>query len=149
MSKLFKAAKKIVKAVVNVVKSVVKAVVNVVSGVLKFATQAFMGMLGGAPDLSNNAAATQQAQGIQLQRSGSVASVPVVYGYRKVGAITPFIETGSTNNKYLWVSYVFSEGPIEGLYKLYLNDIDVDTSNTGTSAIARLNNGETVDITWG
>lgn len=144
-----KAFKAVVKAVVSVVKAVVKVVTNVVSGVLKFATQAFMGMLGGAPDLSNNAAATQQAQGIQLQRSGSVASVPVVYGYRKVGAITPFIETGSTNNKYLWVSYVFSEGPIEGLYKLYLNDIDVDTGNTSTSAIARLNNGETVDITWG
>ena len=149
MGKIKKAFKSIVKAVVNVVKAVVKAVVNVVSGVIKFATQAFMGMLGGAPDLSNNASATQQAQGIQLQRSGSIASVPVVYGYRKVGAITPFIETGSTNNKYLWVSYVFSEGPIEGLYKLYLNDIDVDTGNTSTSAIARLNNGETVDITWG
>jgi hypothetical protein len=146
VKKIFKA---ITKAVVSVVKAVVKVVSNVVSGVLKFATQAFMGMLGGAPDLSNNAAATQQAQGIQLQRSGSIASVPVVYGYRKVGAITPFIETGSTKNKYLWVSYVFSEGPIEGLYKLYLNDIDVDTSNTGTSAVSRLNNGETVDITWG
>ena len=149
MSKVYKKAKQIVKAAFNVVKSVVRAVVNVVSGVIKFATQAFMGLLGGAPDLSNNVAATQQAQGIQLQRSGSINSVPVVYGYRKVGAITPYIETGSTNNKYLWVSYIFSEGPIEGLYKLYLNDIDVDTGNTGTSAIAKLNNGETVDITWG
>jgi hypothetical protein len=119
MSKVFKAVgnavSSVVKAVVNVVSSVVKAVVNVVASVINFVAQPFMGMFGGVPDVPGAAAEAARQQGVLLQREGSDVSVPVVYGYRKVGGHVAFAETGADNNKYLYVVYVFSEGTVEGL----------------------------------
>ncbi len=123
MSKVFKAVGDFVggavKAVVKAVSSVVKAVVNVVSSVINFVAQPFMGLLGGMPDMPNAAAEADRQQGVLIQRTGSNVNIPVIYGYRKVGGIVTFAETGSTNNRYLYVAYVFSEGIVEGLRRVY------------------------------
>ena len=123
MSKVFKAignaVTSVVKAVVNVVSSVVKAVVNVVASVVNFVAQPFMGMLGGMPDAPSASAEAQRQQGVLIQQKGSATNIPVVYGFRKIGSVVTFAETGSTKNQYLWVAHVLSEGVIEGLYELY------------------------------
>jgi hypothetical protein len=105
----------VVKGVVKAVTSVVKAVVDVVASVVNFVAQPFMGMLGGMPDVPSAAAEAERQQGVLLQRQGSTVNIPVVYGYRKVGGIVTFAETGSTNNQYLWVAYVFSDVQLKDL----------------------------------
>lgn len=146
MSKVFKAVgnavTSVVKGVVNVVSSVVKAVVNVAASVVNFVAQPFMGLLGGTPDVPSAAAEEQRQQGVLIQREGSNVNIPVVYGYRKVGGIVTFAETGSTNNKYLYVAYVFSEGLVEGLREVYIDDWLLPVNLTGN-----LNAGQVVDIT--
>ncbi len=134
----------VVKGVVNVVKSVVKAVVNVVASVVSMVVQPFMGLLGGPPEIGSQQEAERQ-QGVLIQTNGGGAvPVPVVYGLRKVGGTVTFAETGSTNNKYLWVVYTFSEGPINGLRTVYLNDEELPAT-----IIASLNAGTQVNITEG
>ena len=112
---IVKVVKKVVKAVVKVVKTVVKAVVDVAKSVINFVTQPFMGIfgMGGIGDIPDSGAEAQRQQGVLVTTSGSVQDIPVVYGYRKVGGKITFAETGSTNNKYLWVAYVLSEGTVE------------------------------------
>jgi hypothetical protein len=141
MSFVVKAVKSVVKAVVNVVSSVVKAVVNVVSSVINFVMQPFMGLLGGMPDVPSAAQEADRQQGVLVQQTGSNVAVPVVYGYRKVGGAIAFAETGSTNNKYLYVAYVFSEGPVEGLREVYIDDWMLPAALTGN-----LNAGQVVDV---
>lgn len=139
-----KAVVGVVKGVVNVVKDVVKAAVSVVSSVVSFIAQPFMGLMGGVPDINPNAEVERQ-QGVLVQTNGGGAvPIPVVYGDRKVGGIVTFAETGSTNNKYLWVVYTFSEGPCVGVRELYLND-----EALGATIVGDLNGGKTVSITEG
>jgi len=145
MAKVFKAignaVTSVVKAVVNVVSSVVKAVVNVVADVVNFVAQPFLGMLGGMPDIPSAAAEADRQQGVLIQQTGSNIDIPVVYGFRKVGGTVVFAETGSTNNKYLYVVYVFSEGVVEGLRKVFIDDWELPTNLT-----ANVNAGQIVDV---
>jgi hypothetical protein len=145
MSKVFKAVGKavtsVVKGVVKAVTSVVKAVVNVVSSVINFVAQPFMGMLGGMPDVPNAASEVERQQGVLIQTQGSNINVPVVYGYRKIAGTVVFAETGSSNNKYLYVAYVFSEGVVEGLREVFLDDWQLPGALT-----ANLNAGQRVTV---
>jgi hypothetical protein len=134
----------VVKGVVNVVKSVVKAVVNVVASVVSMVVQPFMGLMGGMPSIGDAQEADRQQGVLVQQQGGGAQAVPVVYGFRKLAGITTFAETGSTNNKYLWVVYTFCEGPVNGLRELYLNDEALPST-----MIASLNAGTQVDITEG
>ena len=145
MSKVFKAVgnaiSSVVKGVVKAVTNVVKAVVNVVSSVINFVTQPFMGLLGGVPSIPDASQEAERQQGVLVQTQGSNISVPVAYGYRKVGGTVVFAETGSTNNRYLYVAYVFSEGLVEGLREVFIDDWQLPVTLT-----ANLNAGQVVDV---
>lgn len=147
MSKVFKAAGDVVsgafKAVGSIVTGVVNAVSQVVSSVVNFVVSPFMSLFG-APDMPGAEAEAERQQGVLVQQTGSNVNVPVVYGYRKVGGAVVYAETGSTNNKYLWVAYVFAEGIVEGLHEMFMDDNQLPASIVG-----RLNAGETVDIAEG
>ena len=108
-----------------------------VNAVMDFVLQPFMPKL---PDMGASGAAERE-QGVMLQRQGSNTAIPVVYGYRKVGGSVVFAETGSTDNKYLYVVYVFSEGVVEGVRELYIDDwqLPVDLA-------ANLNAGQLVSV---
>jgi len=104
-------------------------------GAAVYAATAFLGYLGmKMPDLSDQEAATKQAEGVQIQRRGSVEQIPVIYGHRRIAGVVTFATTGSDKNKYLWVCYTMCEGPIEGLVKVYIDDWDLDESNPGAGA---------------
>ena len=123
MSKVFKSIGKAIGGVFKAIGNVVKAVVDVVSSVVNFVIQPFMGLFGGGmPDPGQEA---QRQDGVLIQQQGSNVNIPVVYGMRKVGGIVTYAETGSSNNQYLWVAYVLSEGEVEGLRELYIDDYQV------------------------
>lgn len=109
-----------------------------VNAVMDFVLQPFMPKL---PDMPDGAAAAEREQGVLLQRQGSTVSIPVVYGYRKLGGIVTYAETGSTSNKYLYVTYVFCEGAIEGLREVYIDDWLLPVSQVG-----QLNGGSLVTV---
>ena len=144
MSSPVKAIKKTVKSVIKVATKVVTSVIKAATSVISFITQPFMGLLGDLGDFPNGGSEVDRQQGVLLQREGSVVSIPVVYGHRKVGGAITFAETGDTNNRYLWVAYAFSEGPVEGLHEVYLDDHQI-----AGKYVSQLNSGTTVNITDG
>ena len=144
MGGVVKSIGKVVKGVVKAVVGVVKAVVNVVSSVVNFIAQPFMGLFGGAPDIPDAGAEANRQQGVLITQSGSTVQIPVVYGLRRVGGAITFAETGSTDNKYLWVAYALAEGPIEGLF-----DLAIDDNKLAAKYIPLLNNGQEVNVDEG
>jgi hypothetical protein len=146
MSSPVKAVKNVVKKTVNVVTKVFTAVVNVAASVVSFVAEPFMGMLGGlaTPDVPSGGSEMERQQGVLLQKQGSIVPIPVVYGYRKVGGTITFAETGSTDNKYLWVAYALSEGPVEGLHEIFIDDVQLNSKY-----VAKLNSGQTVTLDEG
>ena len=141
MSFIVKAVKSVVKAVGKIITGVVKAVGKVVSSVINFVASPFMGALG-TPDATTDNKETARQQGILIQQQGSSSNIPVVYGYRKLAGTVVFAETGSTDNKYLWVAYAFSEGPVEGIREIWIDDNLLPADTPG-----RINAGQIVDIT--
>ena len=111
---------------------------KVVNSVMDFVLQPFMPSI---PDMGNNEAASQREQGVLIQRQGSTSQIPVVYGYRKLGTAVAFAETGSASNKYLYVAYVLSEGTIEGLREVYIDDWQLPVDQVGA-----LNGGSLVTV---
>jgi hypothetical protein len=111
---------------------------KIVDTVLDFVTQPFMPNM---PDAGGGAEADRQ-QGVLIQTQGSTVNVPVLYGYRKLGGGVTFAETGSTDNKYLYVVYVFAEGLVEGLREIFIDDTQIPVN-----LMANLNAGELVNIT--
>ena len=114
---------------------------KVVDKVFDFVMKPFMGLMGIPSGGFNAGAEAERQQGVLIQRQGSTSHIPVVYGYRKVGDIITFAETGSTDNKYLWVAHVFSEGRVAGLNKLFIDDFELPQS-----IAKRLNQGEIVEV---
>ena len=144
MSGVVKTIKKVVKGIVKAVVGVVKAVVNVVSSVVSFITQPFMGLFGGMPDMPDAGAEAERQQGVLITRNGSTVNIPVVYGLRRVGGAITFAETGAQDNRYLWVAYALSEGTVEGLFDLFIDD-----NQLASKYIPLLNNGQTVTVDEG
>ena len=120
MSKIVKAVTKVVKSVVKAVVKVVKSVINFVGDVVGFVLNPF-----GAFDTPDVGAqnADQFAQGVTVTKNGTNIAVPVVYGFRRVGGVLVYAETGSTNNQYLYTAFALAEGPIQGIKKIYVDDI--------------------------
>ena len=108
-----------------------------VNAVMDFVLQPFMPNI----DMPTGEAAAQREQGVLIQRQGSTNAIPVIYGYRKVAGAVSFAETGSSNNKYLYVAYVFSEGVIEGLREVYIDDWLLPVDQVG-----QLNAGQLVTV---
>ena len=110
---------------------------KIVNTVLDFVTQPFMPNM---PDVGGGNEADRQ-QGVLIQRTGSTINIPIVYGYRKTGGAVTFAETGSANNKYLYVAYVFSEGLVEGLREVFIDDWLLPVDQVG-----QLNAGQLVTV---
>ena len=111
---------------------------KIVNSVMDFVLQPFMPKM---PDMGDAGSEAQRQQGVLIQRQGSVEQIPVVYGYRKVGGMIAFAETGSTDNKYLYVAYVFCEGLVEGLREVYIDDWLLPVDQVG-----QLNAGNLVTV---
>jgi len=68
-------------------------------------------------------------QGVLLTKDSGVANVPVVYGQRQIAGIRVFISTNGTTNEYLYVALVLSEGQIDSLQKVFVDDTEVTLSS--------------------
>src|SRR5210317_509688 len=83
-------------------------------------------------------------KGILLNKQSNDANIPVVYGTRLLGGTRVFIESSGTDNNYLYVALVMSEGEINGITQIRIDDrvvtfdgsfadntqVEVDSSDT-------------------
>jgi len=117
--------------VVGFVEDVVEVVVDVVQDVIGWLVP-----LPEIPDFGDDYA-EQQAQGILVNKFRANASIPVVYGTRKVGGNVVFLETSGTDNQYLYMALVLSEGEIDSVQTLFVNEHQVSLSGALTHGTQR------------
>ena len=103
--KIFKAAKK-----------VVKSVVKIITKPLSWLT----------PDIDIPDFGTTDfddfEKGILINKQSNDANVPIIYGTRLCGGIRVFMETSGTDNTYLYMAIVLSEGEINGITEIRVDD---------------------------
>ena len=61
-------------------------------------------------------------RGILLNKQSNDANIPVVYGERLVGGTRVFMETSGTDNTYLYMAIVMSEGEINSIEEVRVDD---------------------------
>ena len=55
------------------------------------------------------------ARGILVNKKSANGAIPIVYGTRKVGGNIVFLETSGSDNQYLYMALVLSEGEINDI----------------------------------
>ena len=121
----------IVDSIVDIVDDVVDIVVDVVDTAI--------GWLVPQPDIPEfgDNFAEQQAKGVLVNKFTANGHIPIIYGTRKVGGNVVFLETSGTDNQYLYMAVVLSEGEINGVTSLFVNDNQVTLSGTLTDGTQR------------
>jgi hypothetical protein len=110
----FKWVKDAVDTIVDFVTDTVMAIVDIVMSPFG------MGMPDtGGQDIQND------ILGPLLNKDSGVGNIPIIYGKRRVGGHRVFVSTNGTNNEYLYVAIVLSEGQIQGIEKFYIDDTEV------------------------
>lgn len=61
---------------------------------------------------------------LKVNNTSNTHAIPVIYGRRRIGG-SEWRAVGGSDNKYLYRVCILSEGEIEGVEKIYLNDKDV------------------------
>ena len=61
-------------------------------------------------------------RGILLNKQSNNACIPVIYGERLVGGTRVFLETSGTDNTYLYVALVLSEGEVNSIEEIRVDD---------------------------
>ena len=110
---------KIVEAVVDFVSDIVEVVVDIVEDVI-----GWLNPIPEIPDFGDNIA-DQNAKGVLVNKFSANSHIPVVYGTRKVGGNVVFLETSGTDNEFLYMAIILSEGEIEDITKIFVNDNEV------------------------
>jgi len=61
-------------------------------------------------------------RGLLLNKQSNDANIPVIYGERLVGGTRVFMETSGTDNTYLYMAIVMSEGEINDIEEIRVDD---------------------------
>ncbi len=61
-------------------------------------------------------------KGILLNKQSNDANIPVIYGERMIGGTRVFVETSGTDNTYLYMSIILSEGEINDITEIRVDD---------------------------
>ena len=113
--------------------SIVDAVTDFFSDTVDFVVDVFesaIGWLYPQPDIPDFGELQQDlnARGVLLNKFSANASIPVVYGTRKVGGNVVFLETSGTDNEFLYMAIVLSEGEIDDITSIFIDDKQVTFS---------------------
>lgn len=91
-----------------------------------------------------------QYAGVLVNKMSNIASIPVVYGQRKVGGVRVFVATSGTDNTYLYLVLALCEGEIYSIGDVYINDtISTDSKFSGLLTINKYtgSDGQDADST--
>jgi hypothetical protein len=73
------------------------------------------------PDFATNSF-DEFEKGILLNKQSNDANIPVIYGERLVGGTRVFVESSGTDNQYLYIALVLSEGEINSVEEILIDD---------------------------
>jgi hypothetical protein len=76
-------------------------------------------------------------RGILVNKQSNNSSIPVVYGERLIGGTRVFIETSGTDNEFLYIALVLSEGEINSIEEIRVDDKVVTFSGALTDNTQR------------
>ena len=110
-----------------------QAVVDFVAPVVDFVSDLvgdFVGWLVPQPEIPDFGEnfADQTNRGVLVNKFNANAHIPVVYGTRKVGGNVVFLETSGTDNQYLYMAIILSEGEVNDISSIFINDNQVTWS---------------------
>ena len=135
ISDVFEGVVDVVEEVVGVVEDVVVGVVDVVVDVVDEVVS-WVAPQPEVPEFTEEFE-EQVARGILVNKFLANSSIPVVYGTRKVGGNVVFVETSGTDNQYLYMAVVLSEGEINSVETLFVNNHQVTLSGSLTDGTQR------------
>ena len=92
------------------------------------------------PDFGDSLA-EDYAKGVLLNKVSSNASIPIVYGTRKIGGTRIFVETSGEDNQYLYVAFVLCEGEINAISKIYIDEKELIVDNAYAHGTAQTSTG--------
>jgi hypothetical protein len=61
-------------------------------------------------------------KGILLNKQSNDANIPVIYGERMIGGTRVFLETSGTDNEFLYMAIIISEGEINDITEIRIDD---------------------------
>ena len=115
----------IVKSVVSVVSSVAKVFTGgnplVSLGISLFLSWALRPKEPEIPDFATNEFDDFE-KGILINKQSNDSNIPVIYGERLTGGTRVFMETSGTDNTYLYMAIVMSEGEINDITEIRIDD---------------------------
>jgi hypothetical protein len=114
--------KKIIGGIKKGIKKGIDKITGVVKKITSFVGDAFGFVIDPMSTGDNIQDLGSYAEGIKATKTGTNVSIPVVYGYRRVGGSIIFVESAGENNKYLYVAYAICEGPIRKINAVYIDD---------------------------
>ena len=92
------------------------------SAVVAYGVSAVAGSAFGL-DKPDSQAFEDTASGMMVNKSANDAAIPVVYGQRKIGGVRVLMEVTGSDNEYLHMVLALSEGEIDSIENIYLNDV--------------------------
>lgn len=129
----FKAIKKLIDDTIDFVADVFKAAVDIVASPFKMPDMGFDGTAGQV---------NEQILGPLLNKDSGVGNIPVVYGQRRMGGFRVFVSTDGSTNQYLYVALAICEGQVEGIDKIFIDDIEVPMSSYAHGTQASPSSGD-------
>jgi len=115
-----------------------KKVIDFVTGIVSVFKSPF-GANFSSPDF--NSTSGENIQGILVNKDSAISNIPVVYGTRMIGGIRVYVSTKSSNNEYLYVAFVLSEGQCQGYTSLLIDDVVVPLSSYAHGVEASASSG--------
>lgn len=73
------------------------------------------------PDFGDNAFDSFE-KGLLINKESNDANIPIIYGERLAGGVRVFVETSGTDNTYLYMALVMSEGAIHNIAEIRVDD---------------------------
>ena len=98
----------------DIVGDIIDVIVDIVDSVISW--------LLPMPDIPDFGELDNTAKGVLLNKKSSNSGIPIIYGTRKVGGNLVFMETSGTDNEYLYAILVLSEGEIDDITSIFVND---------------------------
>jgi len=88
----------------------------------------------GALYLAQKALMPEPITGTLLNKEGSSAAIPIVYGERRLGGHRTFMASNGSKNSKLHMIFTLCEGPVEGIDKVWFNDeLAASSADGGTT----------------
>ena len=88
-------------------------------------------------------------KGQLLNENSNIANIPVIYGERLVGGTRAFLSTGGNrDNQFLYMALTLSEGEIDSIGDIYVNDKVLTLQNVSGKTYQKNVAGDYKDIIW-